>query len=135
VAQQARNVAWELEELKIPIKVLIHDRDSKYSSDFETVFSAAGVRIARTPFRSPRANGACERVLGSLRRECLDWLIILGECHLVQVLCEYFDHYNRARPHRALGLRPPEPQLILDAGPIACRQRLHGLINEYARAA
>jgi hypothetical protein len=55
VAQQARNVAWELEELKIPITVLIRDRDSKYSSDFNEVFSAAGIRIARTPFRSPRA--------------------------------------------------------------------------------
>jgi putative transposase len=74
-------------------------------------------------------------VLGSRRRECLDWLIILGERHLVKVLREYFDHYNRARPHRALGLSPPEPQLIPDAGPIACRQRLHGLTNEYSRAA
>jgi putative transposase len=82
VAQQARNGAWELEELKIPITVLIRDRDSKYSSDFDAVFSAAGIRIARTPFRTPRANAACERVLGSLRRECLDWLIILGERHL-----------------------------------------------------
>jgi putative transposase len=95
VAQQARNLAWELEELKIPIKVLIRDRDSKYSSDFDAVFSAAGMRIARTQFRTSRANAACERVRGSLRRECLDWLIILGELHLVQVLHEYLDHYNR----------------------------------------
>ncbi len=135
VAQHARNVTWELEELKIPIKVLIRDRDSKYSSDFDAVFSAAGIRIARTPFRSPRTNAACERLLGSLRRECLDWLIILGERHLIRVLHEYFDHYNRARPHRALGLRPPEPQPIPDAGLVVRRQRLHGLINEYSRAA
>jgi len=54
VAQQARNVAWELEELKIPITLLIRDRDSKYSSDFDAVFSAAGIRLARTPFRTPR---------------------------------------------------------------------------------
>ena len=65
--------------------------------------------MARTPFRSARANAACERLPGSLRRGCLDWLIILGERHLVQVLREYFDHYNRARAHPALGLRPPEP--------------------------
>ena len=128
-------MAWELDELKIPIKVLIHDRDSNYSSGFDTVFSAAGIRIARTPFRSARANAACERVLGSLRRECLDWLIILGERHLVQVLREYFDHYNRARPHRALRLRPPEPQPIPDDGLIVRRQRLHGLINENSRVA
>ena len=135
VAQQARNVSWELDELKIPIKVLIHDRDSKYSSDFETVFSAAGIRIARSPFRSPRANAPCERVLGSLRRQCLDSLIILGERDLVKVLREYFDHYNRAWPHRALRLRPPEPQPIPDGGKIVRRQQLHGLINEYSRAA
>ena len=122
-------MAWELDELKVPITVLIHDRDSKYSHDFDSVFSAAGIRIARTAVRSPRANAACERVLGSLWRECLDWLIILGERHLVQVLREYFDHYNRARPHRALGLRPPEPQPIPDGGVIVRRQRL-GLINE-----
>jgi transposase InsO family protein len=115
--------------------VLIHDRDSEYGSDFEAVFSAAGIRIVRTPFRAPRANAACERVLGTLRRECLDWLIILGERHLVQVLHEYFDHYNRARPHRALVLRPPDPQPILEGGLIVRRQRLHGLINEYSRAA
>jgi transposase InsO family protein len=135
VAQQARNAAWELEDLEIPITVLIHDRASKYGSDFEAVFSAAGIRIVRTPFRAPRANAACERVLGTLRRECLDWLIILDERHLVQVLHEYFDHYNRARPHRALVLRPPDPQPILEGGLIVRRQRLHGLINEYSRAA
>ena len=135
VARQARNVCWELEELKVPIKVLIHDRDSKYSSDLDAVFSPAGIRIARTPFRSPRANAVCERVLGTLRRECLGWLIILGERHLLQVLREYLDHYNRARPHRALNLRPPEPQPIPDGGKIVRRERLHGLINEYSRVA
>jgi hypothetical protein len=81
------------------------------------------------------SNAACERLLGSLRRECLDWLIILGERHLVQVLCQYFDHYNRARPHRALGLHPPEPQPIPEGGVIVRKQRHHGLINEYSRAA
>ena len=74
-------------------------------------------------------------VLGSLRRGCLDWLIILGERHLVQILREYFDHYNRAWPHRALNVRPPESQPIPDGGMIVRRQHLHGLINEYSRAA
>ena len=74
-------------------------------------------------------------MLGSRRRECLDWLIILGERHVVKVLRAYFDHYNRARPRRALGLHPPEPQPIPERGVIVRRQRLHGLINEYSRAA
>jgi putative transposase len=135
VAQQARNVAWELEELNLPIRLLIHDRDSKYVSQFDAVFLAAGLDVVRTPFRTPRANAACERLLGTLRRECLDWLIIMGERHLVEVLQEYFEHYNRARPHRALDLRPPAPQPMPHRGRVGCRQRLHGLINEYSRAA
>jgi len=134
MAQQARNLAWELEELTIPIQVLIHDRDSKYTGAFDAVFSAAGLKVVRTPFRTPRANAACERLLGSLRRECLDWLVIIGERHLVEVLHEYFEHYNLARPHRALGLRPPDPRPLLDRGPAVRRQRLHGRINEYSRA-
>ena len=135
VGQQARNVAWELGELKLPIGVLIHDRDSKYVSKFDRVFSAAGLEVVRTPFRAPRANAVCERLLGSLRRECLDWLIITGERHLVEVLHEYFEHYNRALPHRALRLHPPDPPPMLDRGLVKRRQRLHGLINEYSRAA
>ena len=134
MARHAQKVARELEELRIPIAVLIRDRDSKYSSGFDAVFSAAGTRIVRTPLRSPRAKAACERLLVSLRRS-VDWLIILGERYLVRVVREYFDHYNRARPHRALGLRPPRPQPIPHHGPIVPRQRLHGLINECSRAA
>jgi putative transposase len=74
-------------------------------------------------------------MLGTLRRECLDWLIVLGERHLTSILCEYFDHYNRSRPHRALELQPPRPDLCSSVGDIVCIQRLHGLINEYSRAA
>jgi putative transposase len=61
-------------------------------------------------------------------------VIILGERNLVQVVREYFNHYNRARPHRSLNLRPPEPQSIRDGGLIVCSQRLHALISEYSRA-
>jgi putative transposase len=134
VAQQARNVAWELEELKIPIKVLIRDHDSKYSSDFDAVFSAAGIRIARTPFRTPTRQ--CRLRAGTgLPAARVSGLIILGERHLVQVLPECFDHYNRARPHRALGLSLPEPQPIPERGVIVRMRRLDGFINEYSRAA
>jgi len=68
---------------------------------------AVGLEVVPTPFRAPRANAVCERLLGSVRRDCLDWLIIMGERHLVEVLHEYFEHYKRARPHRALGLPHP----------------------------
>ena len=91
--------------------------------------------MARAPFRSACANAACERLPGSLRRERLDWLIILGERHLVQVLREYFDHYNRARGTSRPGPPPARAPPIPDGGVIVRKQRLHGLINEYSRAA
>jgi putative transposase len=138
VAQQARNVAWELEELKIPIKVLIRDRDTKYSSDFDAVFSAAAIRIARTQFRTPRANARCERWVSSVRRECLDWLLILNRRHLEAVLAEYVEHYNWHRPHRSLQLRAPRgPNALpkVTGGQVVRRTRVQGLINEYSRQA
>jgi putative transposase len=116
-----------------PSNPLIHDRDRKFSDEFDAALRAQGLDVVVTPFRSPRANAVCERVLGSLRGECLDWLIVLGERHLMRILCEYFEHYNRSRPHRALELQP-RPDHCLAVGEIACIQR-HGLINDYSRAA
>ncbi len=135
VVQQARNVAMEMQDLEIPIQLLIHDRDSKFTQDFDAAFNAEGAKVALTPYRCPRANSHCERLLGTLRRESLDWLLIFDERHLWRVLTEFFDHYNRCRPHRALALQPPHPQPISITGHIIRRQRLHGLINEYTRAA
>ena len=135
VSQQARNLAWGLEEMAVRPTLVIHDRDGKFSDEFDAALRAQGFDVVLTPFRSPRANAVCERVLGSLRRECLDWLIVLGERHLMGILREYFDHYNRFRPHRALELQPPRPDPCPVVGEIVCTQRLHGLINEYSRAA
>jgi putative transposase len=98
------------------------------------VAAAAGAKILRTPYRTARANAHLERLLGSVLREALDRLIILNERHLLAVLREYLDHYNHARPHRSLELRLPIP-VSTSAGSIVRRQRLHGLINEYSRAA
>jgi len=135
MAQQARNLAWELQDLAIWPRLLIHDRDSKFTSQFNETLRAAGLAVAVTPFRSPRANAHCERVMLTLRRECLDWFLVFGERHLLRLLREYFDHYNRARPHRALGLRPPNPAPFAVDGRVVKQERLHGLINEYRRAA
>jgi putative transposase len=68
-----------------------------------------GLRVLRTPPRSPMANGICERVIGTVRRECLDWLIPLSEAHLRRVLKSWIAHYNRGRPHMALGPGVPDP--------------------------
>ena len=94
--------------------------------------------MVRTPVRAPRANACAERWVGSVRRECLDWLLSTGEQHLRRVLREYAAHYNAARPHRALGLRPPHRTPASDPrgpGPVCRSDRLGGLLHEYERAA
>ncbi|MEP6893418.1 MAG: integrase core domain-containing protein, partial [Gaiellaceae bacterium] len=95
----------------------------------------------RTPFRAPNANAFAERWVGTVRRECLDWLLISSRRQLERVLLVYVEHYNTGRPHRALDLKPPAPGFrlrLVDPRPpsqIQRRERLGGLINEYARAA
>ena len=81
-------------------KFLIRDRDSKYTTAFDDVFAGNGTRVIKTPVRSPRANSYAERFVGTLRRECLDHVLILGEQHLRNVLAEYARHYNGHRPHQ-----------------------------------
>jgi putative transposase len=97
VTQQARNLVCQLDEDDRRPTLLIHDRDAKFPAAFDAVFRAAGVRVVRTPVRAPRANAVAERWVGTVRRECLDWLLILGQRHLEQVLSEYVAHYNAAR--------------------------------------
>jgi DNA-binding transcriptional MerR regulator len=103
------------------------------------VFAAEGVRVLRTPVRAPRANAYAERWVGTVRREVLDRMLIVGGRQLRSVLAEYADHYNGHRPHRALGQTPPlapgEPVVLASAGRVVRRDRLGGLIHEYAQAA
>ena len=97
--------------------------------------------MIHTAVRAPKANASCERFVGTVRRECLDWILIADPRHLRRVLAEFVDHYNTHRPHRALGLRPPTPGHRLHlidtnpAGQIRRHERLGGLIHEYTRAA
>jgi putative transposase len=140
-AQQARQVAWSLSERALPARFLIHDRDSKFSRAFDEVFRSEGVEIVRTPFRAPKANAFAERWVGTIRRDCLDWLLISSRRQLEHVLRTYVHHYNTHRPHRALRLTAPTPtsrQRPVGTGPpdkLHRRDRLGGLIHEYARAA
>src|SRR5437870_3106192 len=119
----------------------IHDRDSTFSRAFDEVFRSEGVEIIRTPFRAPQANAFAERWVGTVRRDCLDWILIVSRRQLEQVLRVYVDHYNSHRPHRALGLTPPTPErrlrLVSSQPPdhLHRRDRLGGLIHEYAAAA
>ena len=135
VSQQARNVCWELSEIRVEARFLVHDHDAKYGGGSDLVFKAEGIEVIKTPIAAPKANAHMERQIGSTRRECLDWMLILNRRHLERVLAEWFEHYNRARPHRALGLQSPiaRSDPVLGSGPVICRERLGGLLREYAR--
>ncbi len=139
VAQQARNLLMHLADREQSFRFLLHDRDRKFSGAFDQVFRSEGMRIIRTPIRAPNANAYAERWVGTLRRECLDRILIINRRHLEQVLRVYTGHYNRHRPHRSLSLQPPDqrPAVLVRAPAIHIHKRevLGGLINEYKAAA
>jgi putative transposase len=105
-------------------RFLIRDRDSKFAVAFDEVFAGNGTRVITTPARPPRANSSAERYAGTLRREGLDQLLILGEQHLRVVLAGYSRHYNGHRPHQARSQLPPqrEPGQVVD---VTARDRVH----------
>jgi len=137
-AQQARNLLMDLGERAGGFKFLIRDRDSRFTAAFDDVFLGNGTRVIKTPVRSPRANSYAERFVGTLRRECLDHVLILGERHLRKLLGEYARHYNSHRPHQGLQQSPPlhQPGHPVDiTARIERRRVIGGLISEYRRAA
>lgn len=138
IAQQARNVLMDLGDRGRRPRFLIHDRDAKLGRAFDAVFHGEGMRVIRTPLRAPNANARVERWVGSVRRECLDRLLILSRRQLERVLRVYVRHYNERRPHRALDLRAPDPPATPSVrgrpaeSAMATRRRdlLGGLIHE-----
>ena len=105
--QAARNFLMDLGQRAASVKFLIRDRAGQFTGSFDAVFTAEGIRILASPPQAPRANAICERIIGTLRRELFDRLLIVNEHHLRRVLTEYLRHYNAARPHRALGQLAP----------------------------
>jgi putative transposase len=139
VTQQARNLSFDLSE-HTSLRFLIRDRDAKYPKSFDAVFAAEGITTILTPFQAPTANAFAERWVRTVRRECLDWILVLGRRHLERVLCEYVAHYNARRPHRGLDLRAPDrpPDSALPTSvhrAVRRRDVLGGLIHEYELAA
>jgi putative transposase len=138
--QQARNLAMNMGDRLGTMRFLIHDRDPLFTAAFGEVFKAEGLRIITTLPKTPRMNAICERVIGTLRRELLDRMLILGERHLALVLREYVIHYDRHRPHQSRQQRPPdiETQFIRDVADLRSVRRkpvVAGVINEYRHAA
>ena len=133
VTQQARQFSWKIQDGHVSARFLIHDRDTKFTSAFDTVFMSEDVTIIRTPVRAPNANAFAERWV---REECLDRVLILGERHLHRVLTTYVDYYNHARPHQGIDQRCPIPlKYAARDGPIERRDILGGVIHDYRRAA
>jgi putative transposase len=140
VTQQARNLVMDLDDRSPAIRFLIRDRDTKFLP-FDTVLRSEGMQVIRTPFRAPNANAHAERVIETIRAECLDWTLILGRRHLDRTLRTYAEHYNRGRPHRALGLASPLAEasitvpVLVSPHDVRRRDLLGGLIHEYHGAA
>jgi putative transposase len=140
VTQQARNLLMELGDDGIQPRLLVRDRDSKFTRDFDEVFRSEGIQVIKAPVGAPKVRAHAERWVGSVRRECLDRLLILGRRHLHHVLAAYVRHFNEHRPHRALGQQPPlsdrQPLAdVIDLDRLRRRDLLGGLIHEYQLAA
>ena len=134
VTQQARQLVWYLKDDPHHISYLIHDNDKKFSSSFDTVFYAEGIKTIHTPFRAPRANAFAERWVRSIREECLDHILILNESHLCRVLKEYVEYYNHARPHQGIDQGfPVSGPIRTTRGPVRRRDVLGGVIHDYYR--
>jgi putative transposase len=137
VAQQARNFLINLGDRAAEFRILIRDRDSKFTDVFDAVFASEGMRILRTPVRAPRANAIAERWIGTARRELLDRILIVNRRHLMAVLTQYVAHFNHHRPHRALNQAAPLRSLPPPAAPsqphVRRRDLLDGLIRKSCR--
>ncbi|MFN8164314.1 MAG: integrase core domain-containing protein [Solirubrobacterales bacterium] len=121
---------------------MIRDNDAKFSGAFDDVFRSERIEVIRTPVEAPKANAIAERFVGTIRRECLDWLLIANRRHLERVLRTYVDHYNRHRPHRALGLAATDRANVValsstppTSAAVSRRDLLGGLIHEYRAVA
>ena len=142
VVQQARNLTVVIAERAHPVRFLVRARDTKFTASFDEVLRSERIRIIRTPIRAPRANAFAERFVGTIRRECLDRMLIFHRRQLEAVLAEYVDHYNSHRPHRSLDQKAPLSMSQVPASPspsdathLRRSDRLGGLIHEYEVAA
>ena len=137
MTQQARNLIWRLEDEGFKLRFVVHDRDKKFAAKADHMLRSTGARVIVTPLMAPRANAHRERLVGTIRRECLDWMLVMNQQHLQTILDAYVAHYNTERPHRSCELRPPSTRgdPIVTRGKVRRRRQLGGLISEYYRDA
>jgi putative transposase len=136
MAQAARRLTDAVDGFLARHRILICDRDAKWTEGFRRIVEGAGVRIVLTPVQAPNANAHAERFVRSIRAECLDRLILFGERRLLRALDEFVAHYHGERNHQGLGngLIMPEAR-PLQGTHVRCRERLGGLLRYYHRAA
>jgi transposase InsO family protein len=136
MAQAARRLTDAVDGFLVGHRVLICDRDSKWTDEFRRIVQGAGVRIVLMPVRAPNANAYAERFVRSIREECLDRLILFGERRLLRTLDDYVAHYHKERNHQGLGNALIVSEVDPPRGPrVRCRERLGGLLRYYHRAA
>jgi len=140
VTQQARNLIMTVADQEQRPRFLIRDRDRKFTAGFDEIFRSEGIKVVRAPIAAPRAKAHAERWVGTVRRECLDRILIVSQTHLERVLQEYAAYYNTHRPHRSVEQQPP----LAETAPISAHgqqwrvrrhDRLGGLLHEYELAA
>jgi transposase InsO family protein len=133
--QVARNLIDDIGGFLRGKGFLIHDRDPLYTREFRALLSHAGVTSVRLPSRSPNLNAYAERFVLSIKSECLDRMVLIGERHLRKAVGTYVEHYHLERPHQGLGNRPIEGVPKLYAGVVLRRERLGGILSHYYRNA
>ena len=138
MAQVARNLTDAVDGFLRDKSFVILDRDSKFTEQFRRILEDAGVAVVRTALQAPDMNALAERFVGTVKRECLDRMILFGERHLRHALSELVDHYHRERPHQGLGnerIAPPPGDGAATGDEVVADERLGGLLRSYRRVA
>ena len=133
VNKQTKNVIPLLGGGKNGKKLLIRDRDTKFSKEFDELLKDSGFSVQKNPFMSPNMNSYAESWIGTIKRECLNHFVVFGERHLRYLISEYVAHYNTTRPHSSMGNGPLESRLNKNTGEIKCQKKLGGIIRNYYR--
>jgi putative transposase len=147
------NEAWVIEQAKAFVRharaknlgaeIIMHDRDTKFTAGFDAVLKKAGPKPRRSAYRAPNTAAYVERFVQSIKQECLDYFVVVGERHMDHLCKEFIEHYHTERPHQGLGNELPKPGRkkrkrqpdLIPLGDIACCTRLGGLLKHYHRKA